>query len=145
MLSYRYKMLISGPKLALTHLRSSFSFIFFLFFYAGCILFFFFNWRLIALQYCGGFLPNVHMNQPWVYMCSPSWPYLLPPSPSHPSGSSQCTSSEHPASCIDPELAIWFTFSTILSCLVLFSSHWELLTLLWMPSPPYYRRKTKHV
>ena len=34
------------------------------------------------------------MNQPWVYMCSPSWTALPPPSPSHPSGSSQCTSSE---------------------------------------------------
>ena len=28
------------------------------------------------------------MNQPWVYMCFPSWPSLPPPSPSHPSGSS---------------------------------------------------------
>ena len=35
------------------------------------------------------------MNQPWVYMCSPSWIPLPPPSPSHPSGSSQCTSPEH--------------------------------------------------
>ena len=29
------------------------------------------------------------MNPPWVYMCSPSWTRLPPPSPSHPSGSSQ--------------------------------------------------------
>ena len=29
------------------------------------------------------------------YMCSPSRSLLLPPSPSHPSGSSQCTSPEH--------------------------------------------------
>ena len=29
-----------------------------------------FNWRLITLQYC--FLPYIDMNQPWVYMCSPS-------------------------------------------------------------------------
>ena len=28
------------------------------------------------------FLPHIHMNQPWVYMCFPSWPSLLPPSPS---------------------------------------------------------------
>ena len=26
------------------------------------------------------------MNQPWIYMCSPSWTPLPPPSPSHPSG-----------------------------------------------------------
>ena len=35
------------------------------------------------------------MNQPWIYMCSPSRFPLLPPSPSHPSESSQCTSPEH--------------------------------------------------
>ena len=32
------------------------------------------------------------MNPPQVYMCSPSWTLLPPPSPYHPSGSSQCTS-----------------------------------------------------
>ena len=35
---------------------------------------------------------------------------LSPPSPSHPSGSSQCTSPEHPVSCIEPGLAIHFTY-----------------------------------
>ena len=35
------------------------------------------------------------MNQPWIYMCSPSWSPLPPPSPSDPSGSSQCTSPGH--------------------------------------------------
>ena len=34
-------------------------------------------------------------------MCSPSWTLLPPPSPYHPSGSSQCTSPKHPVSCID--------------------------------------------
>ena len=37
------------------------------------------------------FLPYTDMNQPWIYMCSPSRSPLLPPSPSHPSGSSQCS------------------------------------------------------
>ena len=61
------------------------------------ILFFnLFNWRLITLQYYSGFLPYIDMNQPWVYMCSLSWTSLPPPSPSHPSGSTQCTSPEHP-------------------------------------------------
>ena len=32
------------------------------------------------------------MNQPWAHMCSPSRTPLRPPSPSHPPGSSQCTS-----------------------------------------------------
>ena len=35
------------------------------------------------------------MNQPWIYMCSPSRSPLPPPSPSQPSRSSQCTSPEH--------------------------------------------------
>ena len=48
------------------------------------------------------------MNPPQVYMCSPSWTLLPPPSPYHPSGSSQCTSPKHPASCIEPGLASRF-------------------------------------
>ena len=38
-------------------------------------------------------------------------PPLPLPSPSHPSGSSQCTSPEHPVSCIEPGLAIRFTYN----------------------------------
>ena len=41
-------------------------------------------------------LPNIKMNPPQVYMCYPSWTLLPPPSPYHPSGSSQCTSPKHP-------------------------------------------------
>ena len=41
-------------------------------------------------------LQNIKMNPPQVYMCSPSWTLLPPPSPYHPSGSSQCTSPKHP-------------------------------------------------
>ena len=48
------------------------------------------------------------MNPPQVYMCSPSWTLLPPPSPYHPSGSSQCTSPKHPVSCIEPRLATRF-------------------------------------
>ena len=48
------------------------------------------------------------MNPPQIYMCSPSWPLLPPPSPFHPSGSSQCTSPKHPVSCIEPGLATHF-------------------------------------
>ena len=48
------------------------------------------------------------MNPPQVYMCSPSWTLLPPPSPYHPSGSSQCTSPKHPVSCIEPGLATHF-------------------------------------
>ena len=53
-------------------------------------------------------LPNIKVNPPQVYMCSPSWTLLPPPSPYHPSGSSQCTSPKHPVSCIEPGLATCF-------------------------------------
>jgi len=53
-------------------------------------------------------LPNIEMNPPQVYLCSPSWTLLPPPSPYPPSGSSQCTSPKHPVSCIEPGLATHF-------------------------------------
>ena len=53
-------------------------------------------------------LPNIKMNPPQVYMRYPPWTLLPPPSPHHPSGSSQCTSPKHPASCIEPGLATRF-------------------------------------
>ena len=74
------------------------------------------------------FLPYIHMNPPWVYMYSPSWTSLPPLSPSHPSGSSQCTSPKHPVSCIEPGLVIHFTYDNIhVSMLSLKSSHSHLL------------------
>ena len=36
-----------------------------------------------------------------------------PPSPYHPSGSSQCTSPKDPVSCIKPGLAVCFTYGNI--------------------------------
>ena len=58
-------------------------------------------------------LPNIEMNLPQVYMCSPSWTLLLPPSPYHPTGSSQCTSPKHPVSCIEPGLVTRFIHDII--------------------------------
>ena len=58
-------------------------------------------------------LPYIKMNSPQVYMCSPSWTLLPPPSPYHPSGSSQCTSPKHPVSCIEPGLATHFIYDII--------------------------------
>ena len=42
----------------------------------------------IILQW---FLSYIDMNQPWIYMYSPSRSHLPPPSPPDSSGSSQCT------------------------------------------------------
>ena len=53
------------------------------------------------------------MNPPRVYMCSPSRTPLPPPSPYHPSGSSQCTSPKRPVSCIEPGLTILFLYDII--------------------------------
>ena len=41
-------------------------------------------------------LPNIEMNLPQVYLCSPSWTLLPPPSPypSHPSAPARCTTFE---------------------------------------------------
>ena len=53
------------------------------------------------------------MNPPRVYTCSPSWTPLPPPSPYHPSGSSQCTSPKHPVSCTELGLVIHFIYDII--------------------------------
>ena len=81
----------------------------FLFFFYNLI---YFNWRLITLQYCIGFAIHQHESAT-VYTCSPSWTSLPPPSPYHPSGSSQCTSPKHPVSCIEPGKAIHFLYHII--------------------------------
>ena len=36
---------------------------------------FYFNWRIITLQYCDVFLPFINMNWPWVH----TWPHILNP------------------------------------------------------------------
>ena len=58
-------------------------------------------------------LPYIDMKLPRVYMCSPSWTHFPPPSPSHHSRSSQCTSPEHPISCVKLGLAIHFIYDNI--------------------------------
>ena len=58
-------------------------------------------------------LPYINMNLPRVYTCSPSWTPLPPPSPYHPSGTSQCTSPKHPVFCIEPGLVIHFLYDII--------------------------------
>ena len=81
----------------------------------SCHLFFFliFNWKLITLQYCCHFCHTfTWISHGCTYVSHP-WNPLPSPSPSHPSGSSQCTSPEHPVSCIEPGLVIYFTYDNI--------------------------------
>ena len=75
----------------------------FFFFWRSSFFYFIFKLYIVVLV-----LPNIKMSLPQVYICSPSWTLLPPPSPYHPSGSSQCTSPKHPVSCIDPGLASHF-------------------------------------
>ena len=82
-----------------------FSFFYFLFFFNFSIFFLLYNIVLV--------LPYINMHLPWVYTCSPSWTSLPPPSPFHPSVSSQCTSPKLPVSCIKPGLAIHFLYDII--------------------------------
>ena len=77
--------------------------------YSNCItssanFFFFFNWRLITLQYSSDFCHT----WTWISHGCTCVPHPEPPSPSHPSGSSQYTSPEHPVSCIEPGLSANF-------------------------------------
>ena len=75
---------------------------FFILFYFYLFIFkFYFIFKLYIIVLV---LPNIKMNPPQVYMCSPSWTVLPPPSPYHPSGSSQCTSPKHPVSNLDWQL-----------------------------------------
>ena len=65
--------------------------------------FFFFNyfdWKLITLQYCGGFCYTLTWISHGCTCVLQSWIPLPPPSPSDPSGLSQCTDFECPVSCI---------------------------------------------
>ena len=76
------------------------------------ILFYFYYYYFFNLQYCIGFVIHRHESATGVHMFPILTP-LPPPSSSHLSGLSQCTSPEHPVSCIEPGLAIHFTYGNI--------------------------------
>ena len=88
---------------------------FYLFIFVGKVmsLLFFFLFYFILLYNTVLVLPYINMNPPRVCTCSQSWTPLPPPTPHHPSGSSQCTSPELPAPCIKPRLAIRFLYDII--------------------------------
>ena len=83
------------------------------FFFLHCIFFFFKFYFTFKLYNIVLVLPNIEMNLPQVYMWSLSWTLLPPPSPYHPSGSSQCSSPKHPVSWIEPGLATHFIHDII--------------------------------
>ena len=73
----------------------------------------FFKFYFIFLYNTVLVLPYIDMNPPWVYMCSPTWTLLPPPTQYHLSGSSPCTSPKHPVSCIEHRLAVRFLHDSI--------------------------------
>ena len=80
-----------------------------------CLFLFLFYLIFLTLQYCIGFchIPTwIHHRYTRVPHPEPS-SLLPPPSPYHPSGSSQCTSPKHPVSCIKPGLATYFIYNII--------------------------------
>ena len=82
----------------------------FFFFFLFYFIFLFFKLYIIALV-----LPNIKMNLPQVYMCSPSWILLPPPSPYHPYGS--------------------LLFNMLSRLVITFLPRSKRLLLLWLQSP----------
>ena len=72
-------------------------------------------------------LPNIEMNPPQVYICSPSWTLLPPPSPYHPS----------------------LSYHTIFPCICIFSASfalglvaWKLWRRKWQPAAVFLPGKS---
>ena len=87
---YGYILYILGQNMHFVGYHGNFIILFYFIFFS-----YFYQLEANYFTILQWFLPYIDMNQLWIYMYSPSQSSLPPPSPSHPSGSSQCTSPEH--------------------------------------------------
>ena len=72
-------------------------------------IFFLILFYFLTLQYCIDFAIYRNESATGIHV----FPILNPPPSSLPSGLSHCTSSKHPVSCIEPELATRFIYDII--------------------------------
>ena len=72
-------------------------------------IFFLILFYFLTLQYCIDFAIYRNESATGIHV----FPILNPPPSSLPSGLSHCTSSKHPVSCIEPELAARFIYDII--------------------------------
>ena len=70
----------------------------------------FFNWRIIALQYCAVFAIHQHELAIGIHVSPPSYSPFPPLPPLHPSRLSQCTGFGFCASYIKLPLVIYFVY-----------------------------------
>ena len=76
-----------------------------------------FNWRIIALQCCGGLChTSLWISHNFMYMSSPSWAF---PTPFHPSGSSTEHQAELPLLYSNFPLASYFTHDSVYMSMLL--------------------------
>jgi len=82
-----------------------------------------FSWRIIAIQYCISFFHTstwISFMLEGIHMFPPSWAFLSPPIPSHPSKLSESTGFEHPVSYRKFPPAIYFIYGNVYVSMLLF-------------------------
>ena len=96
-----------------------------------------------------GFLAYIDLNQPRVHMCPPILNSPPPSSSPHPSGVSQSTGFECPASCVELGPVIYFTYgnvhvSVLFSQIILLNLDWSSISHMVIYVFQCYSLKSSH-